>query len=542
MRLKYLTLLTALLGVPVMLAGCGSDDDDPVDTTPPPPTASDPWLVSAWFAGASANPPLQNRSDVSVELDDNGFPTTSSPALRDGTTYAFTAPADWEGEPVPAYIVDSDYIGAIDPATDATTAWTKNWTIIINGNEAVWDAATGGTLAGGTPAADGTCPAGTTLATNSFATQFASGDISNDETGLFTAGDYDICILARRYDTDGQTITLTNDNVYNIQDGFPGTVFGTGDDADAGNDVAVTVEIEPGTLIYGEPQEAFVVTRGARILALGTEADPIVFTSAAQLTNRFDNGATAGADSGRGEWAGLALMGRARSNECGSDFANCNVEAEGNVGSYGGDANDDDSGVLNYVIVRHAGNDIDGQGNELNGITYFATGSATQSDFIQVHRGLDDGIEHFGARDFVGHLVVTGAADDSVDWGQGWIGGAQFVLVVQESDEAGHGIEADNDGTNNNAQPISFPLLANTTFVGPGTAGAAIEEAGFNLRRGTRAQIWNTIVTGFNGGCIDLNDDATFDRAGNTAPDAPGDELVMRNSIVDCPAPEFIEE
>ena len=60
-----------------------------------------------------------------------------------------------------------------------------------------------------------------------------------------------------------------------------------------------------------------------------------------------------------------------RSNECGDP---CDVNAEGNIGSYGGTDDSDDSGFIRYLVIRHAGNDIDGNGNELNGLTMFATG------------------------------------------------------------------------------------------------------------------------------------------------------------------------
>ncbi len=171
---------------------------------------------------------------------------------------------------------------------------------------------------------------------------------------------------------------------------------------------------------------------------------------------------TSDGTSGRGEWAGLAIMGFGDTNQCGP--SPCNVNAEGNIGFYGGDRSEqDDSGFLAYVVIRHAGNDIDGQGNELNGLTMFGAGAGTRASFVQVHQGLDDGVEHFGSADFMDHLVLTNNADDSFDWGQGYVGGAQFVLVIQASDAGDRGIEADNDENDPNAAPVSAPTLANMT-------------------------------------------------------------------------------
>lgn len=536
MEFRKYSLAVLLATSALSLAACGSDSDSNNGgntggggggTTDP----TDPFLVSDWFNGAAANPPLNNRTGVSPELDENGYPTAQSPDLK-GSSYAFTAPATHAGNDVPAYFSDTSYIGAFDPDVAFANQWTADWTVKVHGNDAVWGPAAGGTLAGGTPAADDTCPTGTTLLADSFATRFATGDLTNDEAGIFTAvGDYDICQLPARINAD---VTLTNDNVYELGEQAPGTLVGDGEAEDVTNPANITVTIEPGTLVFGDTQNAFFFTRGSNIDARGTAADPIVMTSETQLSGRFDGDTTTEVDGGRGEWSGLVLSGFARTNECGGVFDGCDVAAEGIQNAfYGGNDNTDSSGTLNYVVIRHAGFDLDGQGSELNGLTLNATGSGTDIQYVQIHRGLDDGFEHFGAASFVSHMVVTEAGDDSVDWGQGWTGGAQFVLVLQADDEGDKLIEADNDGDNNNLEPISFPLLANLTLVGSDAGGPVL------LRRGTKAQIWNAIVTGAPT-CIDLDDDATFERAGTT-PDAPSDELVFRNSIASC-ATNFDEE
>ncbi len=322
------------------------------------------------------------------------------------------------------------------------------------------------------------------------------------------------------------SLTLTNDNIYKLASGFPGTYIGNGDEADgdAANDKKFTLNIEPGTLIIGSEKEALVITRGSMVNARGTKEDPIVMTSERQLDNWLAGG---DGTSGRGEWAGFALMGYAKTNECGTP---CDVEAEGNIGAYGGSNDADNSGTVEYVVIRHAGNDIDGQGNELNGFTLFGVGSGTTLNHIQVHKGLDDGIEHFGSTDFMHHIVLTDNADDSFDWGQGYTGGVQFMVVKQAADDADRGIEADNDKGNPNATPISMPTLANMTLIGlPGGDASA---DGILLRRGTGARIYNSIITGFADACIDIDETATMDRA--YANGSYTGDLMIANSFVDC--------
>ena len=321
------------------------------------------------------------------------------------------------------------------------------------------------------------------------------------------------------------TLTLTNDNIYTLAAGFPGTYIGNGEEAGATAATAdsITVDVEPGTLILGSAQEALIATRGSKININGTATDPVVMGSRKWFNNwvlgtaytdtDYDGTDDVGAN-GLGEWAGLALMGFAQSNE------GVDVIAEGGIGMYAGADDTDNSGSISYLVIRGAGNDLDGNGNELNGFTLFGVGSGTSIDHIQVHRGLDDGIEHFGSTDHVSHFVLTDNRDDSFDWGQGYRGSAQFGLIKQ-SDDGGSGagaigdrmIEADNDGTNPEATPVSRPVLANITMISGNNVlnkdGSAPE--GALMRRGTGFGLYNSVITQTRAKeCIEIDGDATF--------------------------------
>ncbi len=337
------------------------------------------------------------------------------------------------------------------------------------------------------------------------------------------------------------TLTLTNDNVYALAAGFPGTYVGNGDanDGDSSNDDAMKLVVEPGTLILGRAQEALMITRGSTIEANGTAADPIVMTSRTQF-DAWTNGGDG--TSGRGEWAGFAMMGYAKTTQCPTSGA-CDVLAEGDIGAYGGADNADNSGKVEYVVVRHAGNDLDGNGNELNGFTLFGVGSGTTLNHIQVHKGFDDGIEHFGSSDFMSHIVLTDNGDDSFDWGFGYTGGAQFVVIKQADDKANNGIEADGNPVATAPDFTSMPTLANLTMMGPTTPAADSKAAsGMLLRVGTGANIHNAVVAGFKKGCIDIDDVATMELAfdKNATPADYTGKLSIDNSIIEC-ATNFIE-
>jgi hypothetical protein len=286
-----------------------------------------------------------------------------------------------------------------------------------------------------------------------------------------------------------------------------------------GDDAAETVlTIEPGTTIYGETSsKAFLtVRRGSKIMATGTEAAPIVFTSSQAPGSRS-----------RGDWGGVVLNGRAPINGC--DAAPCEAEGEGGTGLYGGADPDDSSGVLRYVRVEFAGHPIT-EDNELNGIAFQGVGAGTTIEYIQIHMAADDGIEFFGGTVNFKYVLTTGISDDNLDWTDGWTGKGQFFVAQQYEDAGDNGIEADNNGDNNSALPRSLPLLSNLTLVGVPTSKDS--DAGMLLREGTGAMIHNAIVIGFNDTCLDIDHDATFANA--VAGGALTGNLTISHSIVSC--------
>lgn len=504
-----------------------------------------------------------NSVKLNGALDANGRPTCANTALKRGN---FTEPSQWPPASatgstplaIPTNIlVNTKFTGAFDPSLARSQHWDQGWTVGVNGNSDVWRFF-GGSLTSGTaltgktaPTANGTCPAGTTVA-GSFTTRI--GNLANDETGLFTgaaaAGNYDVCRLPREILSN---LTLTNDNIYEIENGFPGSYVGNGYKARSvvPTPKAVTLSIQPGTIIFGEPKEALVISRASDLLSNGTAVAPVVMTSLKQLQQRFDaNGATP-VDSGSGEWAGLAILGNARDNKCpGANFAACDMPLEGNIGYYGGNNDSDDSGSVKYTVIRHAGNDIDGNGNELNGFTMGGTGRGTVLDYVQVHKGFDDGVEFFGGNAFIAHVVISSTYDDAFDYDNGFTGGAQFVYIVQADSATpglGRGIEAGTSPGNVAAPFETFALLSNFTVVGPANriAGGAIDDGqGAVFRGGVRTQLWNSAFTGDQPkGCLDIDDQLTFDRSleqGGTVA-APGPHLLIKNSVFDCNTVSTVE-
>lgn len=202
-----------------------------------------------------------------------------------------------------------------------------------------------------------------------------------------------------------------------------------------------------------------LVKRGGKIEAIGTAANPIIFTSGANVGSRSPS-----------DWGGIVIHGKSATNNTASaDYA---TDSEIFTGPYGcGDAgnacvgtlgNNDNSGTLQYVRVEFAGREIS-SGKEFNGIFLAGVGKGTTIDHVQVHRGSDDGIEIFGGAVDIRYALITNNQDDAFDVDEGWRGTAQYVVAAVPKD-GDQGIEYDGIGADT-SRATNVPL-SNFTIVG----------------------------------------------------------------------------
>lgn len=311
------------------------------------------------------------------------------------------------------------------------------------------------------------------------------------DTSGTVIGQVEACTLSG---TIGANLTLDAANGYALS----GAVF-VGEDGS--NNVSLT--IPAGVTLFGETGEDYlVVSRGSRINAVGSATDPIVMTSIQDVLGTVD------ALNDRGLWGGLVINGDAPINRCidatvTPGTAGCERSGEGSSGLYGGGNAAHNAGTLSYLQVKYAGNLIN-DSDELNGIAFQGVGSGTQCDHVQVHNNTDDGVEFFGGNVTCTELVLTGNGDDSLDWTDGWKGGAQRVVILHTPGAGDQGIEADNRSGDNDVMPVSDPTISNFTFVG--NEG----DIGILVREGTEGNIVNGIIVDFPDAGIDVDNDATL--------------------------------
>ena len=273
----------------------------------------------------------------------------------------------------------------------------------------------------------------------------------------------------------------------------------------------VTLTIEPGTIIKGEKatQGTLIVERGGRIMAQGSAEKPIVFTSQQPKGQRKP-----------GDWGGVILMGKARNNLG-------EMTIEGGVDSrHGGQDDADNSGVLSYVRIEFAGIEY-GPDNEINGLTMGSVGSKTKIDHIQVSHSGDDSFEWFGGAVNAKYLIAYKGWDDDFDADNGFNGKVQFGLAVRDPEvadkSASNGFETDNNSDGSTAEPYTSAIFSNISSFGPvtdpatyidqgrvhGSDPAGVFQAGIQLRRNTRLNVFNSVIAGWPIGLIIENDKGT---------------------------------
>ena len=299
------------------------------------------------------------------------------------------------------------------------------------------------------------------------------------------------------------------------------------------NDAVLT--IEPGTLIKGisNTKATLIIERGSKIMAAGTADAPIVFTSDKAPGSR-----------GSGDWGGLVLAGKAKTNK--HDVEAGVGIAEGGIGTeYGGTDDADNSGVLQYVRIEFPGIPLTSTANsEINGLTLYAIGSGTTIDHVQVSYSGDDSYEWFGGKVNLKYIVAYGGLDDAFDTDNGFSGKIQFGLILQDplkSDQSGsNSFESDNDADGSLLTPITSPIFCNITSLGPLCVGTlpegSMHEKALHLRRGTMTSIYNSVFAGYPQG---LSIDG---QKGNTPARADANELQIENTILAGMTATFVEK
>ena len=209
-------------------------------------------------------------------------------------------------------------------------------------------------------------------------------------------------------------------------------------------DAGATLTIPAGTQIIanasqGQETETYIaVMMDGKIMVNGTAADPVVMTSPNAQPQ---------------DWGGLTICGRATTT--------AGVDATAEVGNfrYGGTNDADNSGKINYLVIKGSGAKINTE-SEYNGLTLYAVGTGTEIRNVAVINGADDGVEFFGGTVSVENLYLENNEDDAIDWTEGWNGTVTNAYVKHTIEGFSTVVEA--DGANKNPKIVNLTAISTT--------------------------------------------------------------------------------
>ncbi len=190
----------------------------------------------------------------------------------------------------------------------------------------------------------------------------------------------------------------------------------------------------------------------------------------------------------------------------------CERDTEGAVDKaiFGGNDDNDNSGVIKYVQIRYSGFVLSAD-KELQSLTNEGVGSGTVIDYLQSHNSSDDGSETFGGNLGMSHYIVTGADDDSLDVDAGARLRVQHALLLQRPGQGDTFMEIDSNGKEDDT-PRTRLVVANFTAVQP-QASAQNDGSGDLAATMFRGNSDTTLVDGViyapNNECIRMNGSGT---------------------------------
>ncbi|MDQ7047315.1 MAG: hypothetical protein Q9M39_06735 [Sulfurovum sp.] len=182
------------------------------------------------------------------------------------------------------------------------------------------------------------------------------------------------------------------------------------------------LRIEAGTTIKGhdgtgDATSYLVVDKGAKIMAKGTAAKPIIFTSLDTSAKEV------------GQWGGVTIIGNAGNEQVQPYEVNTRFVAERTNMS-------DNSGVLKHVKILNSGITM-AEDKEINGLSFVGVGSGTIVEDITIDYSDDDGVEIWGGTVNLTNVTITHCTDDYFDIDDGFSGTVKNLTITTTTGNAG---------------------------------------------------------------------------------------------------------
>lgn len=260
-----------------------------------------------------------------------------------------------------------------------------------------------------------------------------------------------------------------------------------------------TLTIEPGTIIRGGIGDidycgTLIITKGAKIIAEGTEKAPIIFTSDKAASVRKP-----------GNWGGIVIMGNAPVNKIQKDnkYLLRDFNLDSTYAAYGGDKIEDNSGILKYIRIEYSGKKINGS-KEINALTFAGVGKNTVVNHIQVSYSNADAFQFIGGEVNMNNLISFRADDDDFDFSEGVQATISNSIAIRHPFSSGSGnsrcFEIDSYDKVENAnltKKLTNVKANNITFVNIEENNQGLVREAIYLKENASLSFTNSVVSGF---------------------------------------------
>ena len=214
--------------------------------------------------------------------------------------------------------------------------------------------------------------------------------------------------------------------------------------------------IEPGTTIKSSNKGMLIIEQCSKIIANGTSNKPIVFTSGKPDGQKSP-----------GDFGGIVILGYAKTNNSNAVF---NLQCIG--APYGGNNDNDNSGILRYVRIEYGGFPLPAQ-FDMGALTLGGVGKGTIIEYVQTAYSGDCSFYFMGGSVNTSNLYSYASADDDFSFDYGYNGTVKNSVgkkdkmychqpVLGEQFNNGNGIECKNNGS---TTIPTYPKLDNMTLI-----------------------------------------------------------------------------
>ncbi len=245
-------------------------------------------------------------------------------------------------------------------------------------------------------------------------------DLQNIVSDLLSSSESEIGYTNGIYPLS-QNLYLTNDKIW-IFNGVISVPSG------------ITLTIEKGTIIKVRPGNddyvgSLIIEKGGKLIAEGTESEPIIFTDVDDLINYSSNGISPNRSRfDRGKWGGILICGSAPAGKVTPSYL-ANYSINGRIiTNYSGSVENDNSGIMNYVSIRHSGKQTkDWVG--FNGLTLAGVGRGSSIKNIEIFSTNGDGLAVHGGKLDINNITIYNPKSDGIYFTEGYSGHVNNVLI-----------------------------------------------------------------------------------------------------------------